>query len=204
MNITQLSQGSLNGLRRQTSECLENAYRKGYEDGKNEPRKVKAVNVEDTSEYQIGYTTGYDMGYNDGYDYEKGKLDGLEEFENLFINEHDYERFFEDTYGSKDPDYNLYDLVAKYGAKKVVDDLKKWEEKKKDEEESIKVGDIVYYGEEMLKAIILDIFTEQGVTFAIMLDENGVNVNEELSGLKVIEHTNEVEQLLNKLKGEKE
>ena len=59
-NITELKRGSLNGLRRQTNECLVSAYYKGYEDGKKEPKEVKAVNVEDTSEYQIGYKVGYD------------------------------------------------------------------------------------------------------------------------------------------------
>lgn len=34
MNTTQLKQGSLSGLRRQTNECLDSAYNKGYEDGK--------------------------------------------------------------------------------------------------------------------------------------------------------------------------
>ena len=62
----------------------------------------------------------------------------LEEFENLFIYEKDYEDFFEDTYGTKNPDYNLYDLVAKYGLTKVVADFMKWQEKQK-----INVGDVV-------------------------------------------------------------
>lgn len=130
---------------------------------------IKTTNVEDTNEYEIGYKTGYDKGYYDGYDkclhssanddYEKGKLDGLEEFENLFINEYDYEQFFEDTYGifedtygTKDPDYNLYDLVARYGAKKVVDDFKKWQEEKKEAE--IKVGDEVISLSSGIKAVV--------------------------------------------------
>ena len=40
MNITQLKQGSLSGLRRQTNECIDSAYRKGYEDGKKKLREV--------------------------------------------------------------------------------------------------------------------------------------------------------------------
>lgn len=50
----------------------------------------------------------------------------FEEFENLFIHKTDYKQFFKDTYGAKEPDYNLYDLVAKYGAKKVLDDFIHW------------------------------------------------------------------------------
>ena len=55
----------------------------------------------------------------------------IEEFENLFIHEHDYKQFFKDVYGAKEPDYNLYDLVAKYGAKKVLDDFIRWGKNKK-------------------------------------------------------------------------
>lgn len=62
----------------------------------------------------------------------------LEEFENLFIYEKDYEDFFEDTYGTKNPDYNLYDLVAKYGIAKVVADFIKWQDSHK-----VKVNDVV-------------------------------------------------------------
>ena len=55
-------------------------------------------------------------------------------------------------------------------------------------------------GEEMLKAVVLEIDGEQGVTYAVMLDERGLNVNEEISGLKFIRPTDEVEQLLSKVK----
>lgn len=55
-----------------------------------------------------------------------GFKNDIEEFENLFIHEHDYKQFFKDTYGDKESDYNLYYLVAKYGAKKVLDDFMHW------------------------------------------------------------------------------
>ena len=48
-NITELSQGSLDGLKKQVCECIDHAHEQGYKEGKNEPREVKAVNVEDTS-----------------------------------------------------------------------------------------------------------------------------------------------------------
>ena len=40
MKITQLKQGNLEGLHRQVRECIDNAYRKGYEDGYEEGSKT--------------------------------------------------------------------------------------------------------------------------------------------------------------------
>ncbi len=153
MNITQLKQGSLNGLRRQTNECLDNAYNKGYQVGYD----IAIANAQETKE-------------------EWGKLQydkGLEDFENLFINEHDYEQFFEDTYGSKEPDYNLYDLVAKYRAKKVLDDFKKWKEEKKKAEEVEKLVDTLRtVTEEYPKEIIVSALSEFGFEVDKLRDEN--------------------------------
>jgi hypothetical protein len=206
-NITQLHQGSLNGLRRQTNECLENAYRKGYEDGKKEPREVKAVNVEDTNEYQIGYKAGR----KDGFAYCRNNTElidelkqaeynkGLEDFENLFVHEHDYKQFFEDTYGSKDPDYNLFDLVAKYGAKKVVNDFNKWqEEKKKVEEESIKVGDIVIHKDDKIKGVVYRV--EDGLAYGTNCYLNSFEWATNLC--TKVGHIDEMKTLLDKLRGE--
>jgi len=63
--------------------------------------------------------------------FEDERNKSLVEFERLMIHEHDYEKFFEDTWGTKDPDYNLYDLVAKYGAIYVVDKFREWNEGRK-------------------------------------------------------------------------
>lgn len=169
---------------------------------------IETTNVEDTSEYEIGYKTGYDKGYYDGYDkclhssanddYEKGKLDGLEEFENLFINEYDYEQFFEDTYGTKDPDYNLYDLVAKYGAKKVVNDFNKWQEEKKKAEEEIKVGDEVKDLATNNIGVVLSI--GERILYVTKFDYVYSNTRGSLE--KTGRHFDEIEQLLDKMRGE--
>lgn len=178
MNITQLKQGSLNGLRKQTNECLDNAYNKGFEDGK------KWAIDENAKDHQ-GY---FDNGYNNA-------IEDLSHAIKMYFPLNSKERL--DYFGT-----NIQtERYAIEFPKDLIAMAKAYEEKKKSEE-TIKVGDIVYYGDEMLKAVVLDIATEQGVTYAVMLDENGLNVNEELSGLKFIEHTNEVEQLLNRLKGE--
>lgn len=168
MNITQLKHGSLNGLRKQTNECLDAAYNKGYEEGAKNQDEVQ---------------------YKNGYD------NALEDFEKIFIHEHDYEQFFEDTYGSKDPDYNLYDLVAEYGAKKVLNDFKKWQEEKKKRDEEIKVGDEVMHQHE--NGIITSIHDGY---YRILLSD-GFPISETKSGfVKTGRHFDELQQLLEKMK----
>lgn len=180
-NITQLKQGSLNGLYRQTNECLDSAYSKGFEEG-------NKIADKDLKEIQ---DSTYDVAYNKG----------VEDFENLFVYEHDYEQFFEDTYGSKDPDYNLFDLVVEYGAKKVLNDFKKWqEEKKKAEEEIFKVGDEVI-GVSDGKAIVTMVDDDDDNVMVVYIDGSCGEFNKE-TFKKTGRHFDEVEQLLAKLRGE--
>lgn len=179
MNITKLKQGSLSGLRKQTNECLDAAYNKGFEDGKK--HAINELPELANKENEI---------YNDGYD------NALEDFEKLFIHEHDYEEFFEDTYGSKDPDYNLYDLVAKYGAKKVLNDFKKWQKKKHEEE--IKVGDEVVVTSVGFKGIVLSIYSNERYR---VIYKDGIISNEGKNTLKRTgRHFDELQQLLDKMK----
>ncbi len=154
--------------------------------------KLEPKEIQDST-YDVAYNKGLEDGYK-GCKY-------LEEWfaDTCFYNDEDnlfpeYERRQANT-------CCLEDIITDVGFSEVLKRVKAYEEKKEAEKE-IKVGDIVYYGEEMLKAIVLDVVTEQGVTYAVMFDENGLNVNEKLSGLKFIEHTNEVSQLLDKLRGE--
>lgn len=191
MNKTQLRQGSLNGLRRQVSECLDSAYNKGYEDGKKEPTEVKAVNVEDTDEYQKGYKAGV----NDGYKEYKYLVNWF--CTTCFV--WDEASLFPEYKRRQADGCCLEDIIADVGFIEVLNRAKAYDKENR-ADENIKVGDIVYYGEDMMKAVVLEITEEQGVTYAVMLDENGLNINEELSGLKFIRHTDEVEQLLSKVK----
>ena len=170
MNITQLKQGSLNGLRKQTNECLDAAYNKGYEEGAKNQDEVQ---------------------YKNGYD------NALEDFEKLFIHEHDYEQFFEDTYGSKDPDYNLYDLVAEYGAKKVLNDFKKWQEEKK-KDAKIKIGDICTYKNYAEKFIITKI--DEGKFFEGIYFNGTIISDGTISLIEKVGHCDELQQLLDKMK----
>lgn len=126
---------------------------------------------------------------------------GVEDFEELLMYEDDYEQFFEDTYGSKDPAYDLYDLVAKYGAKKVVNDFNKWqEEKKKAEEESIKVGDEVVIDDKGRKAIVTRVLDND--LYNIVFYNGDTNCVDRPFIAKTGRHFDEVERLLNKMRGE--
>ena len=155
---------------------LEKAYKNGLEDG-----KADAIyNTDLTDELKQA-------------EYNKG----LEDFEKLFIYEHDYEQFFEDTYGSKEPDYNLYDLVAEYGAKKVVDDLKKWQKEKKKAEEEIKVGDIVIHKDDKIKGVVYKI--EDGLAYGTNCYLNPFEWATNLC--TIVGHMDEIETLLDKLRG---
>lgn len=162
----------------------EQAYNKGFEDG----NKIADKDLKEIQE------STYDVAYNKG----------VEDFEELFMYEDDYKQFFEDTYGSKNPAYNLFDLVAKYGAKKVVNDFNKWQEEKKKAEEEIKIGDIVIT-DEGIKAIVLDIddYDSENIQ-ADVFNENGCYEIKRIIDLKYIGATNWVLQLLDKLRGLKE
>ena len=183
--ITELSQGSLDGLKKQVCECIDHAqaqgHKKGYEKGQNDANK-DLKEIQDST-YDIAYTKG------------------VADFEDMFVHEHDYEQFFEDTYGSKNLDYNLYDLVAKYGAKKVLNDFKKWQEQKKHDEEEIKVGDeVITFGGS--KAIVTRI--EDTNIRLFYSDGSGGRFD---NNVEIIEKTGrnfsaEVSQLLDKLKGD--
>ena len=175
-------------------------YNKGYEDGKKEPREVKAVNLEDTSEYQIGYKVGYNIGYDDA----------LEEFCKLYVYENDYKEFFLNVYAKPfHENTTLYDAVARYGIGTVMADFTKWqEEKKKAEEESIKVGDVVKFNEnchnydhvKSREYLVLHIFDNGLVT---LLYDNGDTGAVDISLVdKTGRHIDVTEQLLDKLKGD--
>lgn len=200
-NITQLKQGSLNGLRRQTNECIDNAYRKGYEDGKKEPREV--ANVEDTNEYQIGYKVGLedgnkiadknlkeirdsacDVAYNKALKDTDHAMDVLKSMTGTECAE-----WFEDCVG-------VDEVVCGFTVQRIVEIIKAYEEKKKSEE--IKVGDVVQQ-----KGAIMIVTRVNNIAKTI----SGVNKDGEYferdmyKWHKTDRHFDEVEQLLDKLKG---
>lgn len=205
-------------------EAKQDGYNQGYADGKKEPREVKVVNVEDTNEYQIGYKVGREDGYNKGIADSKDALFTEEEVNDIANKErqYGYNQGLEDAsnliaYGDSkfvsacypsDADYSLYDLNAKCGLADIVEKFKAYEEKKKAEE--IKVGDIVkfnknchsYDTKENREFLVLHKFDNGIVT---LLYDNGDTGAVDISLLdKTGRHIDETEQLLNKLKGDKE
>lgn len=190
--ITELSQGSLNGLRRQLNECIENAYNKGYTDGKKEPNEEHEEYIRNL--VNKAKQEGYDTGYNNA----------LEEFCKLYGYENDYKEFFLNVY-AKPPfheNITLFDAVARYGIATVMADFKKWQEQKKQNEE-IKVGDIVIWENATDFPFIITLSNCQ--TYVAMTKEGSFTHFKPNSKLKKIGNVSDkLQTLLDKLKGDKE
>ena len=58
-NITELSKGSYEGLKKQVCECIENAYNAGLKKGL---ENLKNTRPEETENYKLGYRLGYEKG----------------------------------------------------------------------------------------------------------------------------------------------
>lgn len=169
---------------------------------------IKATNVEDTKEYQIGYKTGYDIAQTNAQatkeewgeaEYNKALNDvnhALTVLENM--TETEREEWFED-YAS------VGEVVRECTVQRIIESTKEYEEKKKAEEESIQVGDVVKFNEKChnydhVKSrayLVLHIFDNGLVT---LLYDNGDTGAAAISLLdKTGKHVGEVEQLLSKL-----
>lgn len=216
---------------------------------------VKATNIEDTNEYQIGYKTGYDIAqtnaqttkeewgkieYNRGYEdgknevlyktelipelkkaeYTKGYNSAINDYNGMIQWLHDctddFKEFMNKKYGydvmyltnpKVDEGVMLYDLICDHDIAEVISEFKKWQEEKKKADE-IKVGDVVKFNEKChnydhvksREFLVLHIFANE---LASILYDNGDTGAAEISLLdKTGRHVDEVEQLLNKLRGE--
>lgn len=178
-----------------TEKIYNTGYSVGYKDG--------AKNQD-----EVQYKKGYDAGRKDGFDYCRDNTELTDE-----LKQEEYNKALEDAselmaYITQDfidncypnnKGYNLYDLNAKYGLGRVLKDYKAYEEKKKVEEE-IKVGDEVS-NEDVTRTIIVTYIHNNDYFDGI--DFNGVvytNCYRELWN-KTSRHFDEVEQLLDKLRG---
>ena len=174
MNKTQLKQGSLNGLRRQTNECLDNAYNKGYQDGK--------LDFEE-SNGQAEYNNGYKQGIADYRKFEKFyNSDGIAMFDDI-----------------RNTDGTLsLDMILQYlPMREIMTRIKVYEEKKKAEEE-IKVGDIVFHKDHKIKGVVYKV--EDGFAYGtngfLNSFEWGTNLCTKVG------HIDELETLVERLRGE--
>lgn len=166
-NITLLSQGNLEGLKKQVCECIDHAHEQGYKKGKNEPRKV--TNVEDTNEYQIGYKVGYEDRKKEVIEShgEQEYNRGIEDASNLLA--YADERFIKECFPSES-NWNWFDLNAKYGLAVLIKEFKKWQEKNKKAEE---INDYNFIVDSLRNMI--DDYGEEKVINA--LSEFGIEVN---------------------------
>jgi len=204
-NITELKRGSLNGLRRQTNECLVSAYYKGYADGKNEPNEEhegyirNLVNQAKQEGYDIGLEIGKKQAISEDKEnemYNKGLNDASDLL--AFVDR----RFLQECFPSES-NWNIFDLNAKYGLAVVIKKFKKWQaeinQTKEEIEEEIKVGDIVVHKDDKIKGVVFRV--EDGLVYGT---NNYLNSFEWAKNLCTkVGHFDEVEQLLDKLKGDK-
>lgn len=224
MNITKLKQGALNGLRRQTNECLESAYNKGYEDG---------AKNQDEVQYQNGYNKGYEDGkkciserisenklneakadgYNNGYN--NGYNTAINDYNMMIQWLHDctddFKEFMNKKYGydimyltnpKVDEGVMLYDLICDHDIAEVISEFQKWQKEKKKAEEEFRVGDILYSEMTDSKAIIIS-FDAWDNWNCIDTCGTGFAINESKREFwKKIGHFDGISQLLDKLRGE--
>lgn len=130
-----------------------------------EPMEVKAVNVEDTNEYKIGYKAGFENGraensldesdLQDSYDEgcKKGYNTAITDYNMMFEWMHDcpedFKKFLYEAYSLSDCRIEktqfIYDIICSYDMREVISEFQKWYEQKKGA--NIKVGDIVKFNE---------------------------------------------------------
>jgi len=192
--ITQLKQGSLSGLRRQTNECLDSAYNKGYEDG---------AKNQDEVQYQKGYNKGFEDGKAEAT-YNTDLIDELKQVE--------YIRGLEDANhamsvltGMTDAEraewfidcLSVYGVVCGFTVQQIVEIINAYEEKKNADEESIKVGDEIVCNCPNEQRVIITSICDGWVTF--MRKDGACYSRADKDLKKTGRHFDEVEQLLHKL-----
>jgi len=141
---------------------------------------VKTTNVEDTSEYKIGYTQAI-------ADYRKferffNSVGGIEVFEDI-----------RNTDGTLSTDMILQYLPMP----EIMARIKAYEEKKKAEEE-IKVGDIVIHKDDKIKGVVYRV--EDGLAYGTNCYLNSFEWATNLC--TKVGHIDEMKTLLDKLRGE--
>lgn len=187
---------------------------------KNILKPLKTTNIEDTNEYQIGYKTGREDGF--AYcrnntelvpalkkaEYTKGYNSAINDYNEMiqwaYKHTEDFRTFLVESnfYECKAKICQftvdiLYDLMCDHDIVEVISEFQKWK-KKKDDEESIKVGDevcrkdrndckVVITG--FIKGDIANAINFQGSSYIVKLTEY------ERTG----RHFDEIEQLLSKL-----
>ena len=180
-NITELSQGNLDGLKKQVCECIDHAQAQGYKEG-----YTKGQNDADKDLKEIQDST-YDEAYN------KGIEDLVRAMKAYYpLNSAERLKYF----GTNIP----VDRYAIESSKDLVAMAKAYEEKKQAEEE-IKVGDEVYLLDDTNPIIITRVSPEGLVGFSQRGKYAWYSYKERKDLHKTGRHFDEIEQVLDKLKG---
>ena len=215
-NITQLSQGNLEGLKKQVCECIDHAHEQGYKQGfinckKSYPFTEEEVNKVANDEYNKGYADGkkeviensqdrregFDNGYNKGYDrgYGVGFNEGLENAWKYINKLYQYglnelQNYFDET--------SIPNIICRTSITDIIASINLYEEKKQVEEE-IKIGDEVQFGK-YVKGVIISI---KDNWYRVVVDSGFVSSWKKGEFEKTGRNFGtEVSQLLDKLKGD--
>lgn len=191
-NITELSQGSLDGLKKQVCECIEHAqaegYKKGYTKGKNDGH-AQGCNIQmeyEKEKIDKAKQEGYDTGYNNAFEdlKELWECDNIDEFM-----QYKYQCVMEITY-----------MLERHRPQDVIACFKEWRKQKKQAEEEIKIGDEVQFGK-YVKGVIISIKDDW---YRVVVDSGFVSSWKKGEFEKTGRNFGaEVSQLLDKLKGDK-
>lgn len=155
-NIIELNQGNLEGLKKQVCECIEHAqaqgFKRGYRKGKNDERAQECHTQMEYDKTKIDEAK--QEGYNEGYN------TAVNDYSAIIECVHNCPLAFRDFLAECGFDFDIrttatntfeifYNVICSWGALEVVDGFKKWQEQKKQEEEKIKVGDIVVWEDDV-------------------------------------------------------
>lgn len=205
-NITKLSQGNLDGIKKQVCECIDHAqaegYKRGYTKGKNDghAQGCHTQMEHDKAKIDEAKQDGYNDGYNTAINDYNMMIQWLHESRKDFIS------FLSDVYlynleGDMTTGSILYDIILKWNMRELIYEFKQCQEQKKQTEEEIKVGDeVITFGS---KAIVTRVEDKNIRLF--YSDGSGGRFD---NNVESIEKTGrnfsaEVSQLLDKLKGDK-
>ncbi len=203
--VTQLKQGNMDGLRRQVNECLENAYRRGFDDGRidayekglEDGNKIADKDLKGT--YDVAYTKGYNTAINDYNKMIQWLHDCTDDFKKFIQVKYGYDIMY--LLNSKvDEGVMLYNLICDHDMAEVIGEFQKWIEEKKQAETKIQVGDEVQFVNGSNGVVIsinehyLRIVMHDGFAMTVLDQEVMKKTGKNFSA--------EVSQLLSKLKGE--
>lgn len=178
----------IEGMRKQMTECLENAYNRGYKQGvEDEEKKRDAIT---DKAYYDGYNSGAFEAWSCAREISllDSNFASVEEVKNILK-----------VFGTD----NIYNILHDYTPQDAIKRLKDYEKKQNDE---IKVGDEVYNLDLENARVVTAIYDDdKGYKQAVQICKNGKYGVDRVDTLtKTGKHYYEIEHVLYKMKGENE